>query len=360
MRFTYDALAGRVVFGRGARGRLPEEIERLGTDRILVVSGPSHGALAGEVEALLGDRVVGRFGDLAQHVPETKATAAQAHARDVAADVVLTVGGGTAIGFGKAIALATSIPVVALPTTYSGSEMTPVWGMSDGSRKWTGHEPGVQPAVVVYDPEVTLSLPPTVSGPSGMNALAHAAEALYAPGANPVTSLLALEAVRVITRALPAVCATPDDLDERTEMLYGAYLAACALAVAGTALHHKTSHTLGGMFGLDHGGMNAALLPHTLRYNEPAIPEAWARLRDAMDGRDPADACYDLAGSIGAPQSLASLGMPPDGVGTALSAVVDATATNVREPDPDLIEAMLHDAYEGRRPPTHTPPGGRD
>jgi len=347
--FDYDALAGRVVFGAGSRARLAAEVDRLGVSRILLVVGPSNAALAEEVEGFLGERAVGRFTDLAQHVPEPKAEAARARARELDADATLSIGGGTATGFAKAIALEIPIPQIALPTTYAGSEMTPIWGLSDGTRKWTGRDAAVQPKVVVYDPEVTLSLPPEVAGPSGMNALAHAVEALYAPGANPITSLLALEAVRVLARSLPVVCARPDEIDGRTEALYGAYLAACALAVTGTALHHKTCHVLGGMFGLDHGGMNAVVLPHALRYNEPAIPEAYARLADVL-GKDPVLTLYDLARSIGAPAGLAELGMPEDGVEAAIAPVVDANAANVREPEPELIRRMLRDAYDGRRP----------
>jgi len=348
--FDYDALPGRVVFGAGSRHRLAEEVDRLGVSRILLVVGPANTVLADEVADLLGGRGVGRFTELAQHVPEPKANDARARARELDADATLTIGGGTATGFGKAIALEVAVPQLAVPTTYAGSEMTPFWGLSDGTTKWTGRDPAVQPKVVVYDPELTLSLPPEISGPSGMNALAHSVEALYAPGANPVTTLLALEAVRRLARCLPVVCARPHDLDGRTEALYGAYLAASALAVTGIALHHKTCHVLGGLFGLDHGRTNAAVLPHALRYNQPAIPDEYARLGDALGGNDPAVALYDLARSIGAPNGLAELGMPEGGVAAAAGPVVDANAANVREPEPELIQQMLRDAYDGRRP----------
>ena len=348
--FDDDVLPGRVIFGLGSRTRLAEEVDRLGLSRVLLVVGPSNAALAEEVEALLGERSVGRFTDLAQHVPEAKADAARARARELGADVTLSIGGGTAIGFAKAIALVVPIPQIALPTTYAGSEMTPIWGLSDGTRKWTGHDPAVQPRVVVYDPELTLPLPPAIAGASGMNALAHAVEALYAPGATPISALVALEAVRLLERSLPALCSRPDDLDARIEALYGAHLAACALAVAGTALHHKTCHVLGGMFGLDHAGMNAVLLPHALRYNEPAIPDELALLADALGDRDPVLAVYDLARTIGAPHSLAELGMPRSGVETAVPPVVESTAANIRPPEPALVERMLRDAYDGRRP----------
>ncbi|MEM9609457.1 MAG: maleylacetate reductase [Actinomycetota bacterium] len=348
--FTYDALPGRVVFGPGARARLADESDALGVRRILLIAGEHEAALADEVSAVLGDRVVGRYTDVVQHVPEAKAEVARAMARDLDADATLTIGGGSATGFGKAVSLAVPIPQIALPTTYAGSEMTPIWGLSDGSRKWTGRDPAAQPRVVVYDPELTLSLPAAIAGPSGLNALAHSVEALYGPGTNPVISLLALESVRVLHHALPIVVERPDDLEGRTEALYGAYLAACTLAVAGTALHHKTCHVLGGMYGLDHGGMNAVVLPHALRYNQPAIPEQHGRLAGVLPG-DPAEALFDLARAIGAPSSLADLGMPEAGVADAAPHVVEDAAANVRPPDVESVRSMLDDAFHGRRPP---------
>ena len=202
---------------------------------------------------------------------------------------------------------------VALPTTYAGSEMTTIWGLTDGGHKRTGKDRRVKPEVVVYDPELTLTLPPAIAGPSGMNALAHCVEALYGPGANPVVSLMALEGIRALHSSLPAVCATPGDLAARTDALYGAYLAGVALASGGTALHHKACHVLGGMFGLDHGWMNAVVLGHTLAYNAPAIPEVMADIETTLGTDDAPGALFDLAAAIGAPTSLAAIGMPADG-----------------------------------------------
>lgn len=347
--FTYDALPGRVVFAPGARHRLADEADALGVRRILLIAGAYESHLADEVEQVLGGRVVGRYTDVVQHVPEAKAEVARQMARDLDAEATLTIGGGSATGFGKAVSLAVPIPQIALPTTYAGSEMTPIWGLSDGTRKWTGRDRAAQPKVVVYDPELTLTLPPAIAGPSGMNALAHSVEALYGPGSNPIISLLALESVRVLHGALPVVVERPDDLAGRSEALYGAYLAACALAVAGTALHHKTCHVLGGMYGLDHGGMNAVVLPHALRYNQPAIAEQYGRLATVLPG-DPADALHELARSMGAPRSLAELGMPESGIDDAAPHVVEDAAANVRPPDQVSIRSLLDDAYHGRPP----------
>lgn len=347
--FTLDVRQPRVVFGPGSRATIAQELDRLGARRVLVIAGGHEEAAAAELEAALGDRAVARFGDIVQHVPVERAEAVRRLAREARADATVAFGGGSAIGFGKAVALELDVVQVAVPTTYAGSEMTPIWGLSEGGRKRTGVAHRVLPDAVVYDPELTLTLPPAVSGPSGMNALAHAVEALYGPGANPVTSLLAFEAVRVLHRSLPEVCSEPSDLFSRTEALFGAHLAASALAVAGTALHHKTCHVLGGMFGLSHADMNAVVLPHALRYNETAIAEQYARLAETLHA-DPAEALYDLARRIGAPAGLAQIGMPHDGLTEAAHRVVEEAAGNVRPPDVESVRSMLEDAFHGRPP----------
>ena len=344
--FAYDALGGRVVFGPGTLARLPEELDALGAARVLLLAGERHAA---PIRDLLGERVAGHFPAVVQHVPEKAAAEARALAADVQPDALLAVGGGSAIGFAKAVALVHTAPIVAVPTTYSGSEMTTIWGLSDGGTKRTGNDPRVKPQLVVYDPELTLGLPPRVAGPSGMNALAHCVEGLYGPRANPIISLLAREGIRVLHSALPAVCVTPGDLDARSDALYGAYLGGTALG-AGTGLHHRTCHVLGGMFGLDHGDMNAVVLGHALAYNAPAIPEALARIECALGTGDAPGALFDLAAAVEAPASLAAMGMPADGLEEATRRVVAEAAGNVRPPEPEGIRRMLEDAFVGRRP----------
>lgn len=348
--FAYDAIPGRVVFGAGTRRTLAAEADALGARRILVIAAPEEDHLAEEITALLGDRVAGRFRDVVQHVPVPQAEAARSATRSSGADTVLTIGGGSATGFGKAVALGVDVRQIALPTTYAGSEMTTIWGLTEGDHKRTGKDPRVKPELVVYDPELTLTLPPRIAGPSGMNALAHCVEALYGPGANPVISLMALEGIRALARSLPAVCASPGDLDARTEALYGAYLAAVALGSGGTALHHKTCHVLGGMFGLNHGDMNAVVLGHALAYNAPVIPEVVRDIAGALGTDDPAGGLFDLAETIGAPTSLAAIGMPAGGLDEATRRVVAEAAGNVRPPEQDGIRRLLDDAYHGRRP----------
>jgi maleylacetate reductase len=345
--FAYDAVPGRVVFGAGAIGRLPEELDALGARRVLLVASARR---AGPVRDLLGERVVGHVRDLVQHVPLDAAVDARALAAGTGADTVVAVGGGSAIGLGKAIALDRDVRTVAVPTTYAGSEMTAIWGLTDGGTKRTGTDARVKPAVVVYDPELTLGLPPGIAGPSGMNAVAHCVEGVYGPRANPVSALLAREGLRALHGSLPVVCATPGDLGARAEALYGAFLAGVVLESAGTALHHKACHVLGGTFGLDHGGTNAAVLPHALAYNAPAIPEALAAIEAALGTGDAPGALFDLAEAVGAPTSLAAIGMPADGLDEATRRIVAEAAANVRPPEPAGIRRMLDDAFAGRRP----------
>lgn len=359
--FTYDALPGRVVFGSGARHRLPAEAEQLGAQRSMVIASERDEALVAELSTALGDRAVARFRDVVQHVPAERAAEAIAMAEAERVDTVIAVGGGSAIGFAKIVALSCEVTSIAVPTTYSGSEMTTIWGRSAAGHKETGSDPRVKPDTVIYDPDLTRSLPPSIAGPSGMNALAHAVEALYAPGANPVIEAMALEAIRALASGLPlletAGGAAADD--GRSQVLHGAYLAGAALATAGTALHHKTCHVLGGMFGLDHGRMNAVVLPHATAFNASAIGRQLDRmagaLRDAgRTATGPAEvpgALYDLAAEIGCPTSLAEIGMPADGIAEAARRVVEeAAAANIVPPSEGAVVAMLSAAHEGERP----------
>jgi alcohol dehydrogenase class IV len=193
------------------------------------------------------------------HVPTDRAEAARAIARRATADSIVTIGGGSATGLAKAVALDLRLRILAVPTTYAGSEMTPIWGLTEGERKYTGRDPVVQPKTVVYDPLLTLSLPPSIAGPSGMNALAHCAEALYAEGASPITTLMAEEGIRVLSVGLPGVVERPDDIDARADALMGAYLAGAAFAAAGSGLHHKICHVLGGAYDLPHADTHTVI-----------------------------------------------------------------------------------------------------
>ena len=351
--FVFESLPGRVVFGRGSRGRLADEVDGLGLGRGLIVADPAHGDLVDELVAGLGERYAGVFTDVQQHIPLEAAAAARDAARRTGADGVVTVGGGSATGLGKVIALETGLPTIALPTTYAGSEMTPIYGMTVDGRKRTGRDPRVLPKVVLYDPELTTSLPPSVTGPSGINALAHCVEALYARDANPITSLVAEEGIRALGRGIPASVRRPDDLEARAEALYGAYLAGAALAVAGMALHHRICHVLGGTYGLVHGDVNAVILPHAVAFNQEGAPQAIARVARALGVENAASGLFDLAAEIGAPTSLAELGMAQGDLEEAARRSVDPPPWNPRAVEVDDVAKLLLDAYRGVRPGAH-------
>jgi maleylacetate reductase len=351
--FTYEPLPGRVVFAPGARNRLPEEAARLGIRRILVLSTPEQRDTAEAVCASLGDRVAGIFPRVAMHVPVELAHEAREEAARLGADGFVAVGGGSTVGLAKAIALVSALPIIAVPTTYAGSEMTPIFGITEGGLKTTGRDPRVLPRVVIYDPELTLSLPVALSAASGMNAVAHALEALYAPDANPIVSLMAEESIAAFATSLPRIVRAPNDIAARSEALYGAWLAGSVLGTVGMGLHHKLCHTLGGTFNLPHAQTHAVVLPHAIAYNAPFAVEALARAARAFGVADAAavpGAIYDLAIAIGAPVSLAELGMPASGLDDAADVAVRNPYPNPRPLERNAIRALLQDAYDGRRP----------
>ena len=283
--FTYTALPARVVFGAGASKKLAEEVARLGAKRVLLLCTPGR---AGMVSAAAqGLPVAAVFDKAVMHTPADLAEQARAQARSAEADCCVAFGGGSTIGFAKAVALTSGLPIIAVPTTYSGSEMTTIWGMSEGRTKKTGRDPKVLPKTVIYDPELTLGLPPATSAASGMNAMAHCVEALYAHDGNPIISLMAEEGIRALASALPRVVLQPDNLEARGDALYGAWLAGCTISTTSVALHHKLCHVLGG-FGLPHAETHAIVLPHAVRYNADAAKDAMARLTRAMGTSDPA------------------------------------------------------------------------
>ena len=352
--FVYEALPGRVVFGAGAsRGKLTDEVDRIGAKRILLVAAEGERQLAEELAGPLSGRVVGVFTGVRPHVPVEVADAARETARRLGADCLLSVGGGSTTGTAKAVALETGLPIVAVPTTYAGSEMTPVWGMTEGQRKTTGNSAAVLPKVVVYDPELTLSLPPEITGPSAINAMAHCVEAFYGPGANPITSLVAEEGIRALARGVSVAANSPGDVDGRSETLYGAYLAGAAFAVAGAGLHHKICHVLGGAYDLPHADTHTVVLPHVVAFNEPAAPSIMRRVSGALGGApdDAAAGIFDLIESIGAPTALGDIGMREEDLDEAISLVLEkAPENNPRPVDEAGVRAILEGAFRGRRP----------
>ncbi|MGY1814829.1 maleylacetate reductase [Blastococcus sp. SYSU D00820] len=349
--FTYSALPMRVRFGPGSLAALPEEVAALGLTRVLVLCSPEQADTGRQVADALGDRAAGVLPEARMHVPVEVAHRARQMAADLGADGCVAVGGGSAVGLGKAIALEHGLPVIAVPTTYAGSEMTPVWGLTEGGAKRTGRDRRVLPVSVLYDPQLTLTLPAQMTVTSGMNAIAHAVEGLYAPDASPIVSLMAEEGTRALAAALPAVVADPTDLDARGEAQYGAWLCGAVLGATTMGLHHKLCHALGGTLDLPHAPTHTVVLPHALAYNAAAAPQAVAALSRALGGADdPARALWELAGRLGAPRSLRELGMAEDDVDRIAEAAVASPYANPRPVTREAVAGLLRAAWSGAEP----------
>jgi alcohol dehydrogenase class IV len=349
--FVYDALPARVVFGSGAVAQIKREAERLRVNRLLVLSTPGRGEdQAREIAALLDDRSVGVYPGAVMHTP----VAATEHALQVVqgrnADAVVAVGGGSTVGLGKAIALRTDLPQIVIPTTYAGSEMTPILGETRDGVKTTQRTLKVLPEVVIYDVDLTLNLPPATAATSGMNAMAHAVEALYARDRNPVISLMAEEGIRSLAGALPRVTEAPQDRTARSDALYGAWLCGTCLGTVDMALHHKLCHVLGGTFNLPHAETHTIILPHAVAYNAPAVPDAMERIARAMGVADAAQGLFELAGHLGANQALRDIGMPEDGIEHAVKATLAAPYWNPRPLEEAALRDLLTGAWNGDPP----------
>ena len=350
LSFTYQALPSRVIFGVGSLERLGEEVDRLGARRVLVLCTPGQRGLAQAIADLLGSLVAGIYDRAAMHVPVETAEDARREASRLQADCCVAVGGGSTIGLGKAIALASDLPIVAIPTTYAGSEMTPIWGLTEGGLKQTGRDARVLPRTVIYDPVLTLSLPASVSGPSGINAIAHCVEALYAPDGNPIVSLMAEEGIRALAASLPVVVQAPTGLEARSTALYGAWLAGSALGAASMGLHHKLCHTLGGAYNLPHAEVHTVVLPHVTHYNSQAAPEAMRRIARALGAEEAATGIYDLAVAVGAKTALRDIGMKAEDLDEAAEIATRNPYANPAPVTREGIRKLLEDAYYGRRP----------
>ena len=353
--FIHDVPATRVILAPGSLTRVPDEVGRLGAEQVLLVSGGPEAVYADELASMLGGHLAGRFTDVVMHVPVATAAAAVAATVEAEADLVIALGGGSSIGAAKAIAKETHLPILAVPTTYAGSEMTSIWGLTEGDRKITGRDPFVLPKTVVYDPVLTITLPVDISAASAMNAIAHLVEGLYAPDVSPLTMLTAEEGVRAIASALPRVIEDPANLDARGDAQYGAWLAGWTLGTTAMGVHHKICHTLGGTFDLPHAPTHSAVIPYATRYNEDAAPEAMAAIRRALQNSgisadSAADGIWELGRRIGAPTCLAEIGFTPEGIDEAVEIIVDARPTNPRPVESDGIRALLQAAYDGVRP----------
>jgi maleylacetate reductase len=348
--FVYTALPAKVVFGFGTLGCVPDEVRALGCKRSLVLSTPEQQETAQMLAGRLGELSVGTFAQVAMHTPVEVTARALEAVRDLGADCTVALGGGSTTGLGKAIALRTDLPQIVVPTTYAGSEATPILGETQDGGKITQRNMKVLPEVIIYDVELTLSLPRGLSATSGMNAIAHAVEALYARDANPIISNLAEEGINVLARALPLIMRNSQHKGARSDALFGAWACGTCLGAVGMALHHKLCHTLGGSFNLPHSQTHTIVLPHATAYNRDAAPAAMARVARALAATDAAQGLFDLAKMLGAATALKDIGMPESGLDRAAELAASSPYWNPSPIEQSRIRALLDNAFHGRRP----------
>jgi maleylacetate reductase len=351
--FVFSAQFPRVVFGAGSLQHLEREMDLLSVKRALVLSTPEQKAQADDIAQRLGERAVGVHPKAVMHTPVESVQVGCDEAKRRDADVTIAVGGGSTVGLAKGIALETGLPILAIPTTYAGSEMTPILGITADGIKKTQRDARMLPKTVIYDPALTLTLPAGLSATSAMNAIAHCVEALYAEAANPIISMMAQEGIRALAQGLPRVMKNLQDVDARGDMLYGAWLAGASLGAVGMALHHKLCHTLGGSFNLPHAETHTVVLPHAVAYNTPAAESAMARVSKALHLEGPSRAAcglYDLAKSAGAPVALKDIGMREEDLDRAAEIAATNPYYNPRPIELKAIRKLLDDAFFGRRP----------
>lgn len=350
MKFVHQTLPQRVVFALGdAPSAVAKEAQALGGRRVMLIASEREAALAEPIAAALPVAV--RHEEVVMHVPVEVAGRAQDAAASSGADVVVTVGGGSTTGLGKAVALTTGLPIIAVPTTYAGSEATNVWGLTDGDTKTTGVDDKVLPAGVVYDATLLTTLSGDVSVASGLNALAHCVDSMWGPRADPIDQALAQEAIRGLTEGLPKVARDPSSAPGIEQTLYGAYLAGVTFASAGSGMHHKICHVLGGMFDLPHAQTHAVVLPHVVAFNAPNAPEAERRISTAFGSATATTGVAALCKALDAPMALRDYGMPKDGIARAVPPILKAIPGNNPTPvTAENVTALLRAAWAGEEP----------
>ena len=348
--FVYNALPSRVIFGFGTLALTAEEIRNLGCRRALVLTTPEQREAGENLVAQLGELAVGLYSNATMHTPVEVTRDALEFLKDSGADCLVALGGGSTIGLGKAIALQTDLPQIVIPTTYAGSEATPIIGQTENGLKTTQRTLKVLPEVIIYDVDLTLSLPTPMTVTSGMNAIAHAVEALYAKDANPLISMLAEQGIAAIARAVPRIHTNPLDKDARSDALFGAWACGVCLGAVGMSIHHKLCHTLGGSFDLPHAQTHTVVLPHATAYNAAAAPEAMVRIARALGVDNAAQGLFDLAAKHGAPTRLADIGMQAADLPRAVQIACASPYWNPRPIKQAAIGQLLDDAFHGTRP----------
>nr|CDU26675.1 maleylacetate reductase 2 [Rhodococcus opacus] len=351
MRFEHENLPQRIRFGSGeAAAMLAGEVQRLGAVRVMVIASPAE---VGRSQKITSDLpVVHHHEEVTMHVPVEVAERARAAAARHQVDAVVSIGGGSATGLAKAIALTTGLPIVAVPTTYAGSEATTVWGLTEGARKTTGADARVLPRAVIYDAELTVSLPVPMSVASGLNALAHCVDSMWGPRADPIDRVLAQEGIRALRVGLPQRD-RPDSLGGREHVLYAAHLSAVAFSSAGSGLHHKICHVLGGAYDLPHAQTHATVLPYVLAFNAPAAPEAEQRIASALGSVGAIIGLQKLRDQLDAPKALRDYGFAESDIDGAVDAILPAVPVNNPRPvTAEDLRRVLHAAWQGTDPRT--------
>lgn len=350
--FEYNANPGRVVFGPGSINKLPAELERLGLKSPLLLSTPQQVGQAEMLAKIVSAASItpaGIYTNATMHTPLNVTEEAMEFVKTKNADCVVSIGGGSTIGLGKAISVRTGLPHICIPTTYAGSEMTPILGETQGGRKTTRSDPKILPGTVIYDVDLTMTLPAALSATSGVNAIAHAVEALYARNTNPVISLLALDGTKALAESLPEIVADPRNRAARERAQYGAWLCGTCLGTSAMALHHKLCHTLGGSFNLPHAETHTIVLPHALSYNAPAIPKAMAQLASVLPGSD-GDATRGLnvlLDRLHVKRALRDFGMKEDDIDRAAEIAVANQYPNPRPVEQARIRELIRRCWAG-------------
>ncbi len=350
IKFDYQTLPWNIIFGVGALSRLPGELDKLGFKRALVLTTANQTRDGQALLDLLGNRVAGLFDQAVMHVPQQTVTAATARAVELRVDCTVALGGGSTTGLGKALAIKKGLPNVVIPTSYAGSEMTNIWAITDAGRKVTDRHNDAIPNLTLYDPALTLTLPPKFAAASGLNAMAQAVVNVATDRINPIVSCLAVDAVKSLYESLPFIMDKPEDMAARSKALYGACLAGAALGVGATSLHHKICHSLGGSFNMPHAETHAVILPHSVAYNAGATAEGSARLAAAMGATNAADALYDLLTKLGLPAGLKDLGFKQADLDQAAEIALEKAFHNAEPVTHDRLRALLQNTYDGVPP----------
>jgi alcohol dehydrogenase class IV len=350
--FEYTANPSRVIFGSGSIKKLPNEIKRLGLKSPLFLSTPQQISQAEDIQNIVTDASIhsaGIYTKATMHTPSHVTEDAMSFMKTKDADCIVSIGGGSTTGLGKAISIRTGLPHICVPTTYAGSEMTPILGETQDGKKTTRSDPKILPVTVIYDVDFTMTLPPSLSATSGVNAIAHAVESLYAKNTNPIISLFALDGTKALAESLPEIIDNPTSLPAREKAQYGAWLCGVCLGTSAMALHHKLCHTLGGSFNLPHAETHTIVLPHALSYNAPAIPKVMEQLATALPGSD-GDATKGLnllLEKLKVKRALKDFGMKEEDVDKATDIAMSAQYPNPRALEKEAIRELIRRAWAG-------------